>query len=252
MARICINPGHGGPDLGACANGLKEKDLNLHIARGIANGLKDYQDIEVLLTRTGDETESLAQICKKCNDWKADFFLSIHNNAGGGTGFESYVVPNARQVTKDKQTVIHDEVMSYYKQYNIRDRGKKTANFYVLKNTDPGAVLLECLFVDHACDAALLKQVNFLDGLADAIARGIAKALGLKAKPKPAPAPVPPAGPLPVVQKKIAVQVNGKPVEAIEAIGYLINGTTYLQALYVAGLFGASVEGHGDYIEIKK
>jgi N-acetylmuramoyl-L-alanine amidase len=64
---------------------------------------------------------------------------------------------------------------------------------------------------------------------------------------KPAPAPAPSAQ-LPRVAREIAVRVNGKPVKAK---GYLINNTTYLQGLFVAGLFGGSVQGHGDYIDIK-
>lgn len=246
MPRICINPGHGGKDPGAVGNGLKEKDITLYLSLKVADILKnDYQNVDVLLTRTGDETESLAQIVQKSNNWKADFFVSIHVNAGGGTGFESYVLPGAYASTRTKQAIIHDTIMAYLKQYGKRDRGKKTANFYVLKNTVASAVLIECLFIDNKNDAVLLQQTAFLNGLADAIARGIAKAMGLKAKPKPAPAPV---VQLPKIAKQIAVRVNGKPVSAV---GYLINNTTYLQGLFVAGLFGGKVEGHGDYVDIK-
>ena len=67
----------------------------------------------------------------------------------------------------------------------------------------------------------------------------------MKEKPKPTPKP---SAPLPKVAREIAVRVDGKPVSAK---GYLINGTTYLQGLFVAGLFGGSVSGHGDYINIK-
>lgn len=63
--------------------------------------------------------------------------------------------------------------------------------------------------------------------------------------PKPTPTPT---GQLPKVVKEISVRVNGKPVNAK---GYLINNTTYLQGLFVAGLFGGSVTGHGDHIDIK-
>lgn len=67
-------------------------------------------------------------------------------------------------------------------------------------------------------------------------------------KQKPAPAPASSSIHLPKITKGIGVRVNGKPV-SIE--GFLINGTTYLQGLFVAGLFGGSVTGHGDYIDIK-
>lgn len=247
MVKLALDAGHGGSDPGAVGNGLKEKDLTLYRVLKTAEILKaNYLDIEILLTRSKDETVSLAKRCELANAWGADFFLSDHTNAGGGTGFESYRLTGAYATTEQKQKAIHAEVMSYLKGYGMKDRGTKTANFYVLKYTKMSAVLLENLFIDNTNDAKLLKQQTFQDGLAGAIARGIAKALGLKAKPVPAPEP--PAGQLPKITKQIAVRVNGKPVSAV---GYLINNTTYLQALFVAGLFGGKVEGHGSYIDIK-
>lgn len=246
MANITVDGGHGGRDPGGCGNGLKEKDITLYLSRRVASKLKnDYQDANVLLTRTGDETVSLEQRKDKSDAWKADLLVSIHVNAGGGTGFESFVLPGAYASTRNKQAIIHDTIMAYLKGYGKRDRGRKTANFYILKYPKASAILIECLFVDYASDAALLKQTSFLNGLADVIAKGIAKAMKLKTKPKPAPAP---AGQLPKVAKRIAVRVNGKPVDAI---GYLINNTTYLQGSYVTELLGGSVTGHGDYINIK-
>ena len=116
-----------------------------------------------------------------------------------GTGFESYVLPGAHASTRTKQAIIHD-TMAYLKQYGC-DRGKKTANFYVLKNTDASAVLIECLFIDNKNDAALLKQTA-LNGFADAIA-SIAKAMGCKAETGSCP-----VAQLPKIAKQIAVRVN--------------------------------------------
>ncbi len=246
MVKIAGDAGHGGSDPGACASGIKEKDVNLIILSRVLDTLqKNYLDVQVLKIRDGDKTMSLKQRTDKANAWGADFYISVHNNAGGGTGFESYRLPNAYTSTMKKQSIIHSEVMAYLKNFGVKDRGMKTANFHVLRETKMSAVLIECLFVDHPKDAALLKQTAVLHGIGDAIARGIAKAHGLKEKPKPTPKP---SAPLPKVAREIAVRVDGKPVSAK---GYLINGTTYLQGLFVAGLFGGSVSGHGDYINIK-
>lgn len=251
MTRLVLDGGHGGLDPGGCGNGLKEKDLTLYRVLRTAKTLQaNYLDVEVLLTRAKDETVSLQKRCELANNWGADFFLSDHTNAGGGTGFESFRLPGAYASTVQKQTVIHNEIMGYLKGFGLRDRGMKTANFQVLRETKMSAVLIECLFIDYASDAQLLKQTAFQDGLADATARGIAKVLGLKAKPAPTPAPAPaPSGSLPRIAREIAVSVDGKPVPGV--VGYLINNTTYLQGLYIAGLFGGSVVGHGDYIDIK-
>ena len=246
MARLALDAGHGGSDPGAVGNGLKEKDLTLYRVLKTAEILKaNYLDIEILLTRSKDETVSLQKRCDLANAWGADFFLSDHVNAGGGTGFESYRLPGAYASTVQKHIAIHNEIMNFLKSYSLRDRGTKTANFYALKNTKMPAVLIECLFIDNSKDAHLLKQQSFQDGLAGAIARGIAKALGLKAKPVSAPAP--PAEQLPKITKQVAVRVDGKPVSAV---GYLINNTTYLQGSFVAGLFGGKVIGYGSYVDI--
>jgi len=246
MVKLALDAGHGGNDPGAVGNGLKEKDLTLYRVLKTAQILKaNYLDIEILLTRSKDETVSLQKRCDLANSWGADFFLSDHVNAGGGTGFESYRLPGATASTVQKHSAIHNEIMNFLKSYSLRDRGTKTANFYVLKYTKMPAVLIECLFIDNSKDANLLKQQAFQDNLAAAIARGIAKALGLKAMPVSAPAP--PAEQLPKITKQIAVRVDGKPVSAV---GYLINNTTYFPASFVAGLFGGKVIGHGSYIDI--
>src|SRR5690606_27435986 len=66
-------------------------------------------------------------------------------------------------------------------------RGKKAANFAVLRETRMPAVLTENLFIDNASDAKLLKDPAFLDRIARGHVEGIAKAFGLKKKQKPQP-----------------------------------------------------------------
>src|SRR5690625_231566 len=92
MARVFWNPGHGGSDSGARGNGLKEKDLVLTIARKADKYLKEnYDGVVTKIYRSGDQLHSLTAIANEANKWKADIFISIHINAGGGTGFESYI-----------------------------------------------------------------------------------------------------------------------------------------------------------------
>jgi len=96
MIRIFIDPGHGGSDSGAVANGLDDKNLTLDIAvRLRAILLGEYRGVEVRLSRETDTTVSLKQRVQMANSWGADYFLSIHINAGGGTGFESYIYTDA-------------------------------------------------------------------------------------------------------------------------------------------------------------
>lgn len=201
MLKVAGDAGHGGSDPGACANGIQEKNINLVImTRALDTLEKDYQDVQTLNIRNGDQTMSLKQRTDKANAWGADFYISVHNNAGGGTGMETYRLPGAYASTIKKQSIIHNEVMAYLKGFSVKDRGMKTANFHVLRETKMSAVLIECLFVDHPKDAALLKQTAVLNGIGDAIARGIAKAYGLKSKLQPKPQEVAPEGKLYKVQ----------------------------------------------------
>jgi len=183
MVKIVVDSGHGGIDPGAVANGLREKDLNLDIGLGVAHKLElEYEDAQVILTRMGNETVSLRKRVEIANEANANFFLSLHVNAGGGSGFESFRHPQAFTNTKVLQYKIHDELMKFYRKFSRPDRGKKTANFYVLRETKMSAVLLENLFLDNTEEVKLLRTVSFRNELIDAITVAVAKALNLKRK----------------------------------------------------------------------
>jgi N-acetylmuramoyl-L-alanine amidase len=183
MIKLALDAGHGGNDPGAIGALAKEKDINLHIAYGVKYRLEtEYQGVEVSLTRRGDETVSLKARTTVANAWGAHFLVSLHSNAGGGTGFESYRHPNANERVKEFQYAVHAGLMQFYKTYNLRDRGKKTANFHILRESSMPAILLENLFVDNEQDHALLVRVEFRNLLISAATLSIAKAIGLKPK----------------------------------------------------------------------
>jgi len=181
--RIFIDPGHGGSDIGASANGLLEKDLTLDIAlktRDILN--EQYSGHTLKLSRTGDVTKSLDERTNEANKWGTNFFISIHINAGKGTGFESYTwdgyYPEKERTNAIRDT-IHDEVV---KATGFTDRGEKESNFHVVRETKAPAILTENGFIDRAKDAKKLKDDDFLNQIAQGHADGIARALGLPKK----------------------------------------------------------------------
>lgn len=93
MVKIFIDPGHGGADPGTSGYGMQEKNLTLQIALTLRNILvNEYKGVSVLLSRTSDQTVSLTERTNAANNWGADYYLSIHINAGGGRGLESYVL----------------------------------------------------------------------------------------------------------------------------------------------------------------
>src|SRR5690625_4350241 len=109
MVKIFIDPGYGGIDSGAVGNGLQEKNVTLQIALGVRKYLGEYKNVVIKLSRTSDKTVTLQQRTNAANNWGADYFLSIHINAGGGTGFESYIYSGLSNSdsTGKKRNVIH-------------------------------------------------------------------------------------------------------------------------------------------------
>ncbi|SFA56103.1 N-acetylmuramoyl-L-alanine amidase [Parageobacillus thermantarcticus] len=181
MTKIVLDAGHGGTDSGAVGNGLREKDLTLNIVKKIGDMLKDYEGVEIIYTRTDDRFIELSERAAIANRAKADYFISVHINAGGGTGFESYIFNgNVSTKTVAYQNVIHAEIMKAIG--GVRDRGKKRANYAVLRLTNMPAILTENLFIDNPRDAAKLKSDQFLQQIAYGHVQGIVKAFGLKKK----------------------------------------------------------------------
>lgn len=182
MTKIVIDPGHGGSDSGAVHGGHREKDFNLQIALKVREYLQDHYEADILMTRTTDKTVSLRERTDFANHHNADYFCSIHINAGGGTGWESYIYNGTvSDKTKQAQNKIHSKVMSILSsKYEVRDRGKKRANFHVLRETRMSAILTENLFIDTTRDLDLLTNATFIQDLAHATGEGMAEALSLQ------------------------------------------------------------------------
>jgi N-acetylmuramoyl-L-alanine amidase len=204
--KIHLDAGHGGKDPGAVGFELKEKDLTLAIVKKIGKILDQYKDVKVYYTRKDDRFLELSERAALANKEDADFFISVHINAGGGTGYETFISSNASDKSVAYQNMIHPEI---YKQLGkVKDRGKKRANYAVLRQTKMPAILTEILFIDTLNDNKLLKQDDYLDKVAQGHVNGLVKAFGLKkeevvkplANPKPAnpkPADTKPADPKP-------------------------------------------------------
>ncbi|GGC75005.1 hypothetical protein GCM10007216_02020 [Thalassobacillus devorans] len=187
MKKIIIDPGHGGNDPGATYKSYEEKNFNLSIALKVREYLLKNYEVDIVMTRLSDLTVSLEQRTQLANSEDADFFLSIHNNAAGGTGFESYIFNGTvPPVTKTHQNIIHDKILDAVEaKYGVNDRGKKRANFHVLRETKMSALLLEVLFVDNPEDIKLLTDPEFIQDVSIAIGEGVKKAFDLPSKSSP-------------------------------------------------------------------
>ncbi|KMT23141.1 N-acetylmuramoyl-L-alanine amidase family protein [Clostridium cylindrosporum] len=179
--KIIVDPGHGGKDPGALsASGTRERDIALSVGLKLGSILQST-GYEVLYTRTQNDvvswnslvqSESLAYRTNFANSNGADLFVSIHCNAGGGTGTETFYSKN--YVSKDQAlaTSIQQELVASIGLYN---RGAKPGSLYVLNNTKMPASLVELAFIDTLSDEAKLKDPVFQQKAANGIANGIAK-----------------------------------------------------------------------------
>ena len=176
--KVFLNPGHDRElDSGAVSpwTGLREADVVWNVTTGIDNS------IQHILENNGVETEvfqydSLSEICSAANNSGADYFVSIHCNAfntvAKGTEVEAF---SASTTGGELAQSIQKSIVSML---GTVDRGvKEHPEFYVLRNTDMPACLVEMAFIDNQEDEALLQ--NNLDAFAKAIAKGILNFIGM-------------------------------------------------------------------------
>ena len=179
---IAIDPGHGGWDSGANANGMKESDLTWKIA----NACKDYLEsrgVTVFLTRGQYEYVSVAGRVQRAVENNCCAIVSIHINAGGGRGAEVEST-NSSSYNQDlyyagqslsalvlsglKSTgltihgagiITRDWDSSYYEDGSVADYYGITR--YARKAGILG-VIIEHGFIDGTSDAAKLSNDNYL------------------------------------------------------------------------------------------
>ncbi|MFG1889255.1 N-acetylmuramoyl-L-alanine amidase [Micromonospora sp. NPDC049051] len=187
LPKVYIDPGHGGTDPGAVGNGLQEKNLTLDISLQLRSILLANWAVDVRMSRTTDITRSLAYRTDDANAWGANLLVSVHINSGGGTGFESYRYPSANAATVNLHNALHPKVIGKMRTIgSVTDRGLKTANFHMLRESNMPAVLTENLFIDSVADSNLLKRADFITATARGHAEGIAAYLGLGTPTPPA------------------------------------------------------------------
>ncbi|WP_312517531.1 N-acetylmuramoyl-L-alanine amidase [Anaerospora sp.] len=167
--KIAINGGHyPGLDSGAVgATGLQEaivtQDLMKRVARYLRTVWYDVTEIQ--------ENE-LYQITDASNNFGAELFISIHCNSAASTsarGTETYCY-QLGGVGERLAGCIQSQII---KSLGTVDRGVKTANFAVIRDTDCPAVLVETAFISNKEDEKLLADSTKRDEFAKAIARGI-------------------------------------------------------------------------------
>jgi N-acetylmuramoyl-L-alanine amidase len=213
VARVVLDPGHGGYDAGATGpTGLKEKDVTLDIARR-ARPILARAGLDVELTRADDPFVSLEERTARANQLGADLFVSIHCNAAenhGRRGVETYVLDTTRDeiaqrvaarenatsaaATAELASILANmrladqathsthlaELLQKASMASLRpgntdviDGGVHYAGFYVLVGARMPAVLFETSYISNATEEQRLASATYKDRLADAIANAV-------------------------------------------------------------------------------
>lgn len=179
--KIVLDYGHGG---GAKHNrgfiGGNEGDNNFRFGQKLKKELETYQNLEIKETRSKiSQDPTLYQRATMFNSINPDLYLSIHSNAGGGTGSEVYDRNNKDERNKD-QTLPKNLSKTCSQVLAIKDRGLKFKQFAVLGNGNKAKVkcLLEMFFHDNKSDVNKFKKNE--DKLAIELAKDIATYYGLK------------------------------------------------------------------------
>lgn len=177
--KVFLGVGHGGSDFGA-SKYLIEKDLNLSMAKYC----KDYlvrNGVEVKMSRKKDENDPITDEIKECNSYDPDLAVDIHNNSGGGEGFEAYYHFKGG-LSKTLASNIEREIVSI----GQNSRGIKTKvnsygkdYFAFIRETRCPSVIIEGCFVDNRKDSEKADELHEQKAFGEAYAKGILKTLGI-------------------------------------------------------------------------
>jgi len=178
---IGCDDGHGKGTPGKrTPDGYQENEFNHYTKEYLMDEL-EYNGFGVVDCSPSRNDNSLDDRCNIAHKEKCDLFVSIHYNAITGKwqasaeGIETYhYINNSGKGIRAAQA-IHTELMKGTK---MKNRGVKGANFYVLKNTDMMAVLVECGFMDNKEDAILMKSKSYRQECSIEICKGICNIFG--------------------------------------------------------------------------
>ena len=235
MFKLALNAGHGIYTAGKrCLKSLdpnetREWELNNRICDLIEAKLRGYEGYELLRIddTTGEKDIALKTRTDKANKFGADFYLSIHHNAGvkgsAGGGVIAIVYKSVDANTIDWQTKIYNTIIAKTGLKGNRSIPLQKQDLHEVRETKMSAVLLECGFMDSSTDVPIILSDTYADQVATACVEVIVAKAGLTKKVVPAPVVSTPA-------KKSVTEI-AKEVLA----GKWGNGTDRMKRLKAAG-----------------
>lgn len=182
---VVIDAGHGGRDAGASGKGgLKEKDVNLEIAKKLKAYIEESGGVAIMIREEDEGLYSIESTNKKREDMKnrkqiikesnADVFLSIHLNSFpqpqyyGAQVFYFEGSKHSQHLAK----ILQQELRRVLNRNNDRVE-KSTRSYYILKDNDIPSVLVECGFLSNREEERLLGEPVYQEKIAWSIYVGL-------------------------------------------------------------------------------
>lgn len=180
--KIALGAGHGfHTDGKRCMKALDPSEtrewwLNDRICDYVESYLKDYEGYSLLRlddSDDGKDNPALETRVRNANNFGADFYLSVHHNAGvnggSGGGIMAFTAPGASTTSVAWRNALYDALIAHTGLKGNRSHPKAEGSYYVLKNTKMPAVLLELGFMDSKTDVPVILTNEYAQNCAKAI-----------------------------------------------------------------------------------
>lgn len=205
---VCIDPGHGGSAPGAVSHNKKHKekdivlDISLYVASYLLYATRDILTgdfvmnefcpenpnplVSLVMTRASDDDVTLQSRCNIANLNKVACFVSIHCNSYNGetaSGVETWYFTTSSKA-KTFASVVQNSIMEHVKSFSVKDKDgklhkiksrgiKANSTYYTLRHTKMPSLVVECGFMSHESEVALLATEDYKKAMARGIAQGI-------------------------------------------------------------------------------
>lgn len=184
--KIMLDAGHGYSTPGKRSpDGFREYEFNRAVANFAKTLLESYKDVTVYFAHSDKRDVPLKERTDQANRLKVDCYVSIHANAFGSAGWnnargiETYVHPSRPKIATELARKVQRNLVIAT---GLTDRGVKTSDFHVLRETAAEAILVECGFLTNREELKLLRSEAYQRTCAESIVKGLQDQFKLKPK----------------------------------------------------------------------
>lgn len=175
--KVALDPGHGGYDSGIVSRGVKEKDLNLLIAKKLRKALKK-RGAKVVLTRKKDIDMTSSKRIEISNNKKADYLISIHQNTlKNPDEYKEIHGVHTYYYNDNAKNLAYSIQQSLVRATDFKDDGVTSTRNIITQNTSPVSVLVKPGYLINSYERVKLSDDKFQTTVANAIANGLERHL---------------------------------------------------------------------------